>query len=98
MRRFSAKIADPSISRNPRHYWVSAVCDAVVLVHCHSCSDVLRADLLLRGMAVGGGGGEAVPGDVDGGGSRGARSDDLARQSSRAPTGTRAGAAAGGCV
>ena len=38
------------------------------LVHCHSCSDVLRADLLRRGMAVGGGGGEAVPGDVDEGG------------------------------
>src|SRR3954451_2144357 len=35
------------------------------LVLCHPCSDVLRADLLLRGMA-GGGGSEAVPGDVDG--------------------------------
>jgi DNA-binding transcriptional LysR family regulator len=39
-----------------------------VLVLCQPCSDVFRADLLPRGMAVGGGGGEAVPGDVDGGG------------------------------
>ena len=38
------------------------------LVLCQSCSDVFRADLLPRGMAVGGGGGEAVPGEVDGGG------------------------------
>ena len=40
----------------------------IPLVLCQPCSDVFRADLLPRGMAVGGGGGEAVPGDVDGGG------------------------------
>ena len=28
---FPAKIANPSISQKPRHYWVSAFCDAVVL-------------------------------------------------------------------
>jgi hypothetical protein len=38
------------------------------LVLCHRCSDAFRADLLPHGMAVGGGDGEAVPGDVDGGG------------------------------
>jgi hypothetical protein len=37
-------------------------------VLCQPCSDALRADFLPCGMAVGGGGGEAVPGDVDGGG------------------------------
>src|SRR4051794_625128 len=68
------------------------------LVLCHPCSDVFGADLLLRGIAVGGGSEEAVPGDVDGGGARGARSHDLAGQSSRAPAGTRAGAAASGRV
>jgi hypothetical protein len=35
-------------------------------VLCQPCSDVFRGDFLPRGMAVGGGGGEAVPGDVDG--------------------------------
>jgi hypothetical protein len=35
------------------------------LVLCQPCSEVFRADLLPCGMA-GGGGGEAVPGDVDG--------------------------------
>ena len=40
----------------------------ITLVLCQSCSAVFRADLLPRGLAVGGGGGEAVPGDVDGGG------------------------------
>ena len=40
----------------------------LILVLCQPCSDVFRADLLPRGLAVGGGGGEAVPGDVDGGG------------------------------
>jgi hypothetical protein len=40
----------------------------VALVLWQPCSDAFRADLLPRGMAVGGGGGEAVPGDVDGGG------------------------------
>jgi DDE superfamily endonuclease len=38
------------------------------LVLSQPCSAVFRADLLPRGLAVGGGGGEAVPGDVDGGG------------------------------
>jgi hypothetical protein len=38
------------------------------LVLCQAFSDVFGADLLPHGMAVGGGGGEAVPGDVDGGG------------------------------
>jgi hypothetical protein len=38
------------------------------LLLCQSCSEVFRADLLPRDLAVGGGGGEAVPGDVDGGG------------------------------
>ena len=38
------------------------------LVLCQPCSDVFRADLLPHGLAVGGGDGEAVPGDVDGGG------------------------------
>jgi hypothetical protein len=37
------------------------------LVLCQPCSAVFRTDLLPRGMAVGDGGGEAVPGDVDGG-------------------------------
>jgi hypothetical protein len=37
------------------------------LVLCQPCSDAFKGDLLPRGM-VGGGGGEAVPGDVDGGG------------------------------
>lgn len=41
---------------------------APALVLCQPCSDALRADLLPRGLAVGGGGGEAVPGDADGGG------------------------------
>ena len=36
------------------------------LVLCQPCSDAFRADLLPRGLAVGGGDGEAVPGDVDG--------------------------------
>src|SRR3954467_2304926 len=40
----------------------------VLLVLRHPCSDVFSADLLARSLAVGGGGGEAVPGDVDGGG------------------------------
>jgi transposase len=38
------------------------------LVLCQPCSDVFRADLLPRGLEVGDGDGEAVPGDVDGGG------------------------------
>jgi hypothetical protein len=37
-------------------------------VLCQPCSDALRADLLPYGLAVGGGGGEAIPGDVDGAG------------------------------
>jgi hypothetical protein len=32
MRRFPAKTADPSISQKPRYCWVSAFCDAVVLL------------------------------------------------------------------
>jgi hypothetical protein len=40
--------------------------DKIVLVLCQPCSDAFRADLLPRGLAVGGGGGEAVPGDADG--------------------------------
>src|SRR3954453_19192973 len=36
------------------------------LLLSHPCSDVFGADLLLRGIAVGGGSEEAVPGDVDG--------------------------------
>src|SRR5215213_9994728 len=32
MRGFPAKTASRSISQMPRHYWVSAICDAVVLV------------------------------------------------------------------
>jgi hypothetical protein len=31
MRRFPAKTANPSGSQTPRHYWVSEICDAVVL-------------------------------------------------------------------
>ena len=69
----------------------------LILVLCHPCSDGLGR-FLLRGIAVGGGGEEAVPGDVDGGGARGARPHDLAGQSSCAPAGTRAGAAASGRV
>ena len=42
--------------------------ERVLLVLCQPCSDAFRADLLPRGMAAGGGGGEAVPGDVDSGG------------------------------
>jgi hypothetical protein len=38
------------------------------LVLCQPCSEVFRADLLPHGLAVGGGSGEAVPGDIDGGG------------------------------
>jgi hypothetical protein len=41
--------------------------EAVHLVLCQPCSDVFGADLLPRGLGVGGGGGEAVPGEVDGG-------------------------------
>ena len=37
------------------------------LVLCQPCSDMFRADLLPHSLAVGGGGGEAVPGDADGG-------------------------------
>src|SRR5690242_10703075 len=32
MRRFPAKVANPSIPQMPRHCWVSGICDAVVLV------------------------------------------------------------------
>jgi hypothetical protein len=49
-------------------------------------------------MAVGGGGGEAVPGDADSGGARSARLHDLAGQGGRAQAGACAGAAASGCV
>jgi hypothetical protein len=42
--------------------------NASVLLLCQSCSDVFRADLLPCGLAAGGGGGEAVPGDIDGAG------------------------------
>jgi len=41
---------------------------AVILVLYQPCSTVFRADLLPHDSAVGGGGGEAVPGDADGGG------------------------------
>jgi hypothetical protein len=40
----------------------------VPLVLCQPCSAVFMADLLPCGMTVEGGDGEAVPGDVDGGG------------------------------
>jgi hypothetical protein len=40
----------------------------ILLVFCQSCSAAFRADLLPRDLSVGGGGGEAVPGDIDGGG------------------------------
>jgi hypothetical protein len=40
----------------------------LALVLCQPCSDMFRADLLPHSLAVGGGGGEAVPGDVDEGG------------------------------
>src|SRR4051812_37564631 len=33
MRGFSTETADPSISQMPRHYWISAICDAVVLIY-----------------------------------------------------------------
>jgi GDPmannose 4,6-dehydratase len=36
------------------------------LVLCQPCSDAFGADFLPCGIAVGGGGGKAVPGDVDG--------------------------------
>src|SRR5947209_10013398 len=31
MRRFPAKVANPSIPQTPRHCWVSEICDAVVI-------------------------------------------------------------------
>ena len=42
--------------------------DPAELVLCQPCCDALGTDLLPRGMAVGGGGGKAVPSDADGGG------------------------------
>jgi hypothetical protein len=38
------------------------------LVLCQPCSEVFRANLLPHGVVAGGGSGEAVSGDVDGGG------------------------------
>ena len=38
------------------------------LVLCQPCADMFRADLLPHDMVAGGGGGEAVSGDIDGAG------------------------------
>jgi hypothetical protein len=38
------------------------------IVLCQACSDAFKANLLPRGVVAGGGSGEAVPGNVDGGG------------------------------
>jgi hypothetical protein len=60
----SIPVVDTEFSKSgdPRYFWTET------LVLCQPCSDAFRADLLPCGMAVGGGGGEAVPGDADGGG------------------------------
>ena len=42
--------------------------DIIGLVLCQACSEVFRANLLPHGVVAGGSGGEAVPGDADGGG------------------------------
>jgi hypothetical protein len=41
----SGKTASPSISQTLRHYWVSAICDAVVLV-------LLRQKVASSGVTV----------------------------------------------
>jgi hypothetical protein len=62
------------VAEKPNQVWLADITYIptgegwLYLVLCQPCSDAFRADFLPHGMAVGGGGGEAVPGDVDDGG------------------------------